>query len=191
MPDKFKNKYRNGTFRLQSWDYNSKGFYFITICTQNREHYFGEIQNGKMILSEIGKFAEKYWLEIPNQFSFIRLHEFVVMPNHVHGILEIKNDNNIGLIGCWDAINRVPTTNHTEINGGFAGIKNPMFHDNISRVIRWYKGRCSFEMRKIHADFQWQKLFHDHIIRNQQSFENISRYIINNPKNWKGDMFCG
>ncbi|MBI1837327.1 MAG: transposase [Flavobacteriia bacterium] len=191
MPDKFKNKYRNGTFRLQSWDYSSKGFYFITICTQNREHFFGKIEGGKMVLSEIGKLAEKYWIEIPNQFSFIKLHEFVVMQNHVHGILEIKNDNNMGLNGCGDAINRVSTTIPIGINGGFSGIKNPMFHENISRVIRWYKGRCSFEMRKIHTDFQWQKLFHDHIIRNQQSFENISRYIINNPKNWKEDRFGG
>jgi putative transposase len=185
MPDKFKNKYRNGTFRLQSWDYSSNGYYFITICTQDRVHFFGNIENGKMILSQQGELAEKFWKEIPNQFSFIQLGEFVIMPNHIHGILEIIPDYEI----CGDAINRIPTININEINGGFAGIKNPMFHDNISRVIRWYKGRCSFEIRKIDTNFKWQSLFYDHIIRNQQSFENISQYIINNPKNWKGDRF--
>jgi REP element-mobilizing transposase RayT len=182
MPDKFKNKYRNGTFRLQSWDYSSNGFYFITICTQDRIHFFGNIENGKMILSKQGELAEKFWKEIPNQFSFIQLGEFVIMPNHIHGILIISHT-------CRDAINRVPTKD-IPINGGFSGIKNPMFHDNISRVIRWYKGRCSFEIRKIDISFKWQSLFHDHIIRNQKSFENISRYIINNPENWKEDRFC-
>jgi putative transposase len=73
--------------------------------------------------------------------------------------------------------------------GGFAGNKNPMLHDNISRIIRWYKGRCSFEMHKTHADFAWQSLFHDHIIRNSAEFERIQNYIAKNPHNWKEDRF--
>jgi hypothetical protein len=73
--------------------------------------------------------------------------------------------------------------------GGFAGEKNPMLNDNISRIIRWYKGRCSFEMRKIHADFEWHSRFHDHIIRNSVEFERIQNYIENNPSNWKEDKF--
>lgn len=64
-----------------------------------------------------------------------------------------------------------------------------MINDNISRIIRWYKGRCSFEIRKINADFKWQSRYHDHIIRNTKSFENIQNYIVNNPKNWKEDKF--
>ena len=74
-------------------------------------------------------------------------------------------------------------------NGGFAGDKNPMFHENISKIIRWYKGRCSFEIRKIHADFGWQSRFHDHIIRNANSFENIQNYIQENPERWENDKF--
>jgi putative transposase len=73
--------------------------------------------------------------------------------------------------------------------GGFAGNKNPMFHDNISRIIRWYKGRCSFEIHKTRADFAWQSLFHDHIIRNNTEFERIQDYIAKNPRNWKEDKF--
>jgi putative transposase len=198
MSDKYKGIYRGQTFRLQHWDYGSEGLYFITICTQNREHFFGEINDGNMILSEIGDMAHKNWIEITNQYSFIKLGNFVIMPNHVHGILEIdKSVDNIGTVdNCRDAINRVPTIinpndspNSNEINGGFAGIKNPMFHENISRVIRWYKGRCSFEMRKINPNFKWQSLFHDHVIRNQQAFKKIQQYIIDNPKNWKDDRF--
>ncbi|MFN9302185.1 MAG: transposase, partial [Candidatus Kapaibacterium sp.] len=81
--------------------------------------------------------------------------------------------------------------NQTETNGGFAGNKNPMIHENISRIIRWYKGRCSYELRKIHADFGWQSRFHDHIIRDEQSYQNISHYIINNPAKWAKDTFYG
>ncbi len=130
-----------------------------------------------MQLNEMGLLAEKYWMEIPKQFPYVELGNFVVMPNHTHGILIINNRSSIGLT-------------RAEINGGFAGSKNPMINDNISRIIRWYKGRCSFEIRKIHADFNWQSRFHDHIIRNTQSFETIQNYIVNNPKNWEKDKFC-
>src|SRR3989339_126401 len=71
MSDKFKNKYRVPTTRLQNWDYSSNGYYFVTICTKDRKHYFGEITNNEMRLSEIGKIAQKYWLEIPNHFLFV------------------------------------------------------------------------------------------------------------------------
>ena len=93
MQNKFKNKYRISSARLQSWDYSNNGAYFITICTQNRNHFFGKIQNQEMHLSEIGKLAEKYWLEIPEHFPFVELSNFVVMPNHFHGILIINKIN--------------------------------------------------------------------------------------------------
>ncbi len=182
--DKFKNKYRIPSARLQNWDYSSNGAYFITICTQNREHFFGEIVNNKMQLNELGQLAEKYWLEIPNHFPFIELENFVVMPNHTHGILII--DFNPGT-NCRGAINRTSTIGI----GGVTGNKNPMLHQNISRIIRWYKGRCSFEMHKIHADFAWQSRFHDHIIRDTPSFKRIQTYIKNNPMNWNEDKFYG
>ena len=93
MLDKFQNKYRNGTFRAQWWDYGWNGAYFITICTKNREHHFGEIENGKMILSHTGVIASILWNEIPKHHDFVELGDFVVMPNHVHGILIINNPN--------------------------------------------------------------------------------------------------
>ena len=93
MTEKFQNKYRIKTTRLQNWDYGSNAAYFVTICTQNREYYFGEIINGVMQLSEIGLLANKYWLEIPEHFPFVELDEFVVMPNHVHGIIIINKSD--------------------------------------------------------------------------------------------------
>lgn len=206
MQNKFQSKYRIPSTRLQTWDYSNNGAYFITICTQNREHFFGNIQNGIMQLSEIGKLAVQYWIEIPNHFPFIELGSFVVMPNHVHGILIINNNitNSVETRLIASHNNNEPRfigshnneNNETRLiaslqqnHGGFSGDKNPMINDNISKIIRWYKGRCSFECRKIHSNFGWQSRFHDHIIRNSKSFDIIQNYIFENPLNWKNDKF--
>ena len=235
MQNKFQNKYRIPSARLQTWDYANNGAYFITICTQNRHHFFGTIQNQEMQLSEIGKLAAQFWMEIPNHFPFIELGNFVVMPNHVHGILIINhsvetrfiasNENNIIASNDNNNAPRFIASNNNEprfispndinietqfivsndINnnnnetrliaslqgniGGFSGNKNPMINDNISKIVRWYKGRCSFECRKINPNFGWQTRFHDHIIRNAKSFDTIQNYIFENPLNWKNDKF--
>lgn len=92
MTDKFRNKYRIASARLQNWDYRWNAPYFITICTQNRENYFGEIVNDKMILSNQGILADVFWYEIKNHSLHVVLDRFTVMPNHIHGIL-ILNGN--------------------------------------------------------------------------------------------------
>jgi putative transposase len=180
--EKFKNKYRIPSARLQSWDYGANGAYFITICTQNREHFFGEIMNGEMQLNEIGKLAEQYWVEIPNHFPFIELGNFVVMPNHTHGILIIdKSDgDNVETLRC-------NVSTHTTKNEQMAKISPKS--GTLSTIIRSYKSVVSKNARLIHADFNWQSRFHDHIIRDAQSFENIQNYIANNPINWGKDKF--
>ena len=143
-----------------------------------------------MILNETGNIAQKYWLEIPVHFPFIELGNFVVMPNHMHGILIIDNPPvETRFIASPSAPSQTKIPVKKNITGGFAGNKNPMFHENISRVIRWYKGRYSFEIGKINLNFDWQSLFHDHIIRNAQSFETIQNYIADNPENWGNDKF--
>ena len=198
MQNKFQNKYRIPSSRLQTWDYGTNGAYFITICTQNREHFFGVVQNGTMQLYETGKIAEQLWIEIPNQFPFIELGNFVVMPNHVHGILIINKIVSPSVETRFIASKNIEYIENKETrliaslpnkNGGFSGDKNPMLNDNISKIIRWYKGRCSFECRKINSDFGWQSRFHDHIIRNSKSFDIIQNYIFENPMNWEKDKF--
>ena len=92
MAKKYQNKYRIESARLQNWDYRREGAYFITICTQNRKHYFGKIKNGKMEFSNIGIIADILWSEIINHNDDIELGEFVVMPNHIHGILILNNN---------------------------------------------------------------------------------------------------
>ncbi len=88
---KFKNKYRIPSARLAGWDYSHPGSYFITTCTKNRKHFFGEIIDGEMHLNEIGVIADNSWAEIPDHFENITLGEFIIMPNHVHGIITIND----------------------------------------------------------------------------------------------------
>ena len=197
MAKKYQNKYRIASSRLQNWDYGCNAAYFITICTAHRKHYFGDVVNTSelgisMQLSKIGLLAQKHWYEIPQHFPFVHLGEMIIMPNHMHAIIVIdKPDDKHNGRDDRDAINRVSTVTKPELNntGGITGNKNPMLTDNLSRIIRWYKGRITFESRKIHADFEWQTRFHDHIIRNDESFKRIQEYILTNPKNWKEDKF--
>jgi len=96
MADKFRNKYRIASIRLQNWDYRWNGKYFITICTHNMHHLFGKIENGKMILSNVGVLADVFWHEIKNHAKNVELDAFVVMPNHIHGIIILKNNFDYG-----------------------------------------------------------------------------------------------
>ena len=92
--DKFKGKYRIPSARLQSWDYGWSGAYFITICTKDKIHYFGEVIAEKMQLSHVGILADVFWYEIKNHAQNVELGNFVVMPNHVHGILLLNGNDN-------------------------------------------------------------------------------------------------
>jgi len=186
---KYKNKYRIETTRLKNWDYGWNGAYFITICTQNRIHYFGEIENRDMQLSEIGKMAEKYWYEIPAHFPFVKLDAFVVMPNHIHGIIIIdKTDDTTNTVNTVETPKLGVSTNNT--NKTTTGGINPKWKPNtLGTIINQYKRICTIHARKINPDFAWQPRYYDHIIRNQKSFNKISEYIINNPINWKEDKF--
>ena len=91
MAERFKNKYRIKSARLEDWDYRWNAAYFITICTAHRKHYFGEIKNGKMDFSPVGVIADILWHEILHHTSYVQLGNFVVMPNHIHGILILNN----------------------------------------------------------------------------------------------------
>ena len=130
-----------------------------------------------MILSDAGLIAQSVWQDIPNHFAFILLDKFVIMPDHIHGILILGRG----------AIDHNPAKDQMRQNGGITGIKNPMLHDNISRVIRWYKGRCTFEIRKFIPEFEWQRRFHDRIVRNDTEWDRIRKYIEENPEKWNDD----
>ncbi len=184
MSDKFQGKYRIKSARLQNWDYSNNGLYFVTICAANRELDFGDIVNGEMQLSEIGRLANKFWKEIPNHFPFVELDEFVIMPNHVHGIIIINKPNDVG----YNDKRNVETPNLGVSTTTMASEKwNP---GSLGVIINQYKRICTINARKIHTNFAWQSRFHDHIIRNDESLQRIRDYIINNELRWRDDKFC-
>ena len=186
MESKYKNKYRIPSARLQSWNYAASAAYFITICTQDRVHYFGEVRNKEMHLNEIGKLAEQEWLntiELRPDMN-LELGQFVVMPNHFHGIViigdnEYNRNNDLSIIETLQSIR----TNKISVNSFGPQSKN------LSAIIRGFKGTVTKNARVINPEFKWQERFHDNIIRDGKAFDNIQNYIYNNPNNWKEDTF--
>ncbi len=171
---KFNNKYRIDSTRLKNYDYSQRNAYFITMVTDQRTHFFGEIINNEMVLSNIGNIAYTEWqntLNLRPDMNLI-LDEFVVMPNHIHGII-IINDNKYNI------------QNHTEEYKNEFGSQSK----NIASIIRGYKSAVNSKSKKINIDFDWQANYHDRIIRNEKEFENIKKYINKNPLNWKEDDF--
>jgi putative transposase len=204
MSDKFQNKYRIPSARLKNWDYGSDAIYFVTICTANRECYFGEIAETQnlaspyqMEYSELGKIANQCWIEIPKHFPFVVLDKFVVMPNHVHGIIIIDKpmkkygDGNVGVINHAIGGAIVETQNFASLP-----YPQPVTHNkfgpqskNLASIIRGFKIGVTKYARTNNIKFAWQSRFHDHIIRNDESFQRISNYIMNNPSKWADDKF--
>ncbi len=204
MADLFNNKYRVPTGRLQNWNYANEAMYFVTICTKNREHFFGEIiscphpavetqciaslHRGHGILqpTEIGKIASSEWFKTLGLRPDMNLElgEFVVMPNHIHGII-ITGQNEYNTQHRRDAMHGVSTMLTT------SGYKNQFGPQskNIASVIRGYKSAVTTYARKNSIEFDWQPRFHDHIIRSDDEYHRIANYIINNPDNWQEDKF--
>ena len=134
------------SIRLPGYDYSQYGWYFVTICTKDREELFGVCKEGKTVLNPLGLVVEHAWHDILKQFPSVQADEFVVTPNHVYGIIVIGDDRR-------GAINRART------NGGITRNYNPMGTRSLGEIVRWSKGRCAFEIRRRMgmADFQWQR----------------------------------
>lgn len=146
----------------------------------------GEIRNKKILLSPIGKIAQKHWREIPQHFPNTKLDKFVVMPNHVHGILIIDNWNDesvetpqwgVSTNGVSNNMIKTCKTHHNpEWKSGTIGV-----------IINQFKSICTKNIHKIRPDFAWQPRYHDHIIRNDKEYNDIQAYILTNVANWEKD----
>ena len=197
MMEKYMNKYRIPPARLQNWDYGWDAAYFITICTKNRECFFGNIGIDGIQLSEIGKIVESEWIKTPEirPDMNLELGAFVVMPNHFHAIIIIgKNKYNTkNVMGdtnaqhCRDAMHCVSTANQSNINKSQNQF-GPQ-SKNLASILRGFKSSVTTQAKQINPDFAWQPRFHDHIIRDDASYRQISQYTISNPQNWKKDKF--
>lgn len=184
MPDKFRNKYRIPSSRLPDWDYRWAGAYFVTLCTKDRRHDFGEIVDGQMELLGIGMVADVLWHEIKHHAPEVELDAFVVMPNHVHGILVLPG---IGAVDD-DAQPESPSAPATTPkNETMAGISPKP--GSLSTIIRSYKSAVTKHAHRLGFEFEWQTRFYEHIIRDETAWHTIRQYIANNPTNWKEDKF--
>ncbi len=199
---KFNNKYRISSARLQHWDYSADGTYFITICTHNQVHHFGQCKDGQMQLSTMGAIVQGFWYEIPKHFPFVCLGEFQVMPNHIHGLLSVYKETydyeeNKSLyyeknIESAKSEKKEHLTPKDKNNTAFFSEISPK-KGSISTIIRSYKSICSKHIHKTfpHIEFEWQERFWDNIVVNEKSFQTIKDYIVNNPHNWDKDQFYG
>lgn len=182
MADLFKGRYRVQSARCPKWDYRSNGAYFITICTKGRIHFFGGISSGLMHLSGAGEIVNNQWQLIPDHFPHIELDAFCLMPNHFHGILIIHDDSL--------KVSRITSEISTKIDIEFFSSISPK-SGSLSTVIRSFKSSCTREINLqdplIH--FKWQPRFYDVIIRDDESYKRIRKYINNNPRKWKRDLF--
>jgi putative transposase len=180
--EKFQNTFRVPSARLKNYDYGSHGLYFITICTKNKEHYFGSIvethNNASPIVNtkpypethcyaslretDIGKIAIECWRKILEFFPFVELDQFVLMPNHIHGIIFINKPD------------------YTEWKENKFGPQS----QNLASIIRAFKGAVKRYANKNNIVFEWQERYYDQVITSPKELENIRQYIFDNPKRW-------
>ena len=170
MEDKYKDKYRVPPARLKGWDYGSHALYFITICTKDRIPHFGEIKTDiegitSLQKTAIADVAYANWLRIPEYHPYVALDEFIIMPDHIHGILFINKPDKI----TW------------EVNKAGSQSKN------LASIIRGYKSSVKQYAMLNGIDFTWQPRYFDRVIRDQKEYINVQEYIYDNPDKWEQD----
>ncbi|MEB3359488.1 MAG: transposase [Synechococcales bacterium] len=167
--------HRRRSIRLKHHDYTAPGAYFITICTHQRQCLFGDIINGEMRLNEFGQIAADCWQEIPHHFHPVRLDNFVIMPNHVHGILVITDTPRRGMA--------LPCPYPRQFGKPIA--------QSISTIVGSFKSAVTKRinmLRDTPGTPVWQRNYYDRIIRDDLSMQHIRRYIQNNPHAWRIDQ---
>ncbi len=170
------------SLRYPGRDYSRPGKYFVTICTADRTEWFGKITNSKMQLSDIGSIACKFWYDIPQHFPYINLDEFVIMPDHIHGIIIINRSPKKPMVGSLHATN-LPSNDDVPIKNKTMAALSPK-PGSLSVVIRSYKSAVTKHACLINNDFSWQSRFYDTIICTKGQLSRIRKYIKNNPANW-------
>ncbi len=176
MKPKFQEKYRVESIRLPNRDYAANGWYFVTICTRDRQWFFGDAIAGEMQLSVIGEVAQRFWTEIPSHFEHTRVDAYVIMPNHVHGIVVIDRPHN------------VETRNFASLQLDEYNKFAPLKSGSLQAIIHAYKSAVTRWCRKNGQEhFGWQSRFYEHIIRADGSLDRIREYIVNNPAKWEED----
>ncbi len=171
------------TARLKWFDYSTAGFYVATICTYNLQHAFGEIDQGTMHLNESGRIAQSQWIKVPERFPGIALDHYIIMPNHIHGIVVIYRKTNIA---------NVPERFRMHMQA-LAAERHPAFKDTyqpptLGAIIRAYKAATARLIRVSGViDFAWHGRYHEKVLRDDVALDTMRNYIQNNPANWQKD----
>jgi REP element-mobilizing transposase RayT len=173
----YQDKYRIESTRLRGWDYRSRGWYFVTICAQRHGRVFGEVENGEVRLSAIGRIAELELQTLASHYDNVHIDEHVVMPNHVHAIVMIGGEH------CFSP-NAQANLRSTNVGFLFASPQA----GSLSAIVRSYKAGVTRQCHELGLEqVIWQPRFHDHLLRGDKVISAVREYIRNNPVNWKGD----
>ena len=171
------------SIRLKGYDYTQPGAYFVTFCSHRRAHIFGEVVSGEMVLNDVGKIARDEWFKTAKLRPYVKLYEdeFMIMPNHGHGIIWIEDDGG--------ALRRNAQSG-TEQRSAPTGIAPGVAPGSLGAIIRGYKSAVTYAVNAVQNQrgaVLWQRNYYDHIIRNDRELNNIRWYILNNPLNWQLD----
>jgi REP element-mobilizing transposase RayT len=172
--------HKRQSLRIKGYDYASEGLYFITIKTKDRNRLFGEITDGTMKLNEAGLIAENCWLAIPSHFPHAAIHDYVIMPDHIHGIIEIVYNPSVG------AKNFSPLQTDSPLRDRQPVFKSPS--KTIGSIVRGFKiGVTKWFRQQTTIHEIWQRNYHEHLIRDTEAYEHICEYIRDNPKNYNSE----
>jgi putative transposase len=164
-------KHHRRSVRLKEYDYSQAGAYFITICAYNRECILGDVVDRGVSLSAVGKIAKLFFEEIPNHFEGVALDKFVVMPNHLHGIITIQN---VG-VQNFEPLQKQNAFQH-------------IMPKSLGSIIRTYKSAVTHWCRNNgYEHFKWQRNYYERIIRDEDELRAIREYIAENPLKWESD----
>ena len=167
--------------RLWNWDYTTSGFYFVTVCVENRKKAFGDVVQDMVVLNSLGTKADKIWRMIPEHHPNVRIDEHVTMPNHIHGIIVLERSN----VGTLYTTSLQPSGDVSRDMGQISPAKG-----SLGVIMRTFKAAVTrWARRNGFPDFTWQARFYDHIVRDETSLEAIRNYVRNNPFTWQEDRF--
>ena len=197
---KFKDKYRTGSIRAQWWDYGRPAAYFVTICSWGRVCYFGDVQHKKAVVSRTGVLEEVMWNEIPLHRQGVSLGPYVIMPNHIHGIVILEPE-----IFPSDTDDSDPTDHKVETGRALSLLSDDTTNDSdeapgqgrfqnigkntLSSIVGAYKSAVTKHANRLGLKHAWQAKFYDRIIRSDTEYQRITTYIETNPAHWSEDEF--
>ena len=171
---KFRNTFLIESARLSCWNYSNPWWYYITINTKEHPDYFGIVNHEKMMLNELGLIADKCWTEIPEHFNEVELDAYVIMPNHIHGIIIIN-----------PAVETPHGTSQNELIPGRTGETSCRTSLQLGTIVNQFKGAITrWAGKNGFENFRWQSRFYDRIIRNEKELQKIRKYINQNPLKW-------